>query len=299
MNNIFKDAAMQVKAQKAESWFQSLRDQLCALYEALEDDVPLHEQISQLPAARFEREAWQRDDKEMPDGKGGGGVMSVMKGGRVFEKIGVNCSTVYGKFSEEFAAHIPNALANDRYFWASGISLVAHPRSPHVPIAHMNTRMIVTQDYWFGGGGDLTPIFPIEEDTKQFHQAFWQACDAYDNAAYDEFCAWCDRYFYLPHRCERRGVGGIFYDNLNRQGFDADFEFTKNVGLAFYQAYGDIVRKHYHKAWNSNDKQAQEKKRSRYVEFNLLYDRGTKFGLMTGGNTEAILVSMPPTAAWQ
>ncbi|MFK7866964.1 MAG: oxygen-dependent coproporphyrinogen oxidase [Alphaproteobacteria bacterium] len=288
------------ESQKAEAkaWFETLRDQICAKFEALEDRVPLHPQIDGIPAGRFQRSSWKREDQVDPTSDSGGGVMAVMRGGRVFEKVGVNCSTVYGQFSEEFAASIPGAEQGNRNFWASGISLVAHPRSPHVPIAHMNTRLVVTSKSWFGGGGDLTPIFPIAQDTADFHHAFKQACDHHDAGYYDEFKAWCDKYFYLPHRDEMRGVGGIFYDYLNRQGWDQDFAFTKAVGGAFRDIYPEIIARHYDKAWTQADKQAQEHKRSRYVEFNLIYDRGTKFGLMTNGHTEAILVSMPPTASW-
>ncbi|MCL4147323.1 UNVERIFIED_CONTAM: hypothetical protein GTU68_014041 [Idotea baltica] len=217
--------------------------------------------------------------------------------GKVFEKGGVNVSTVHGQFSEKFRKEIPGA-EEDPNFWASGISLVLHPTSPHVPIVHMNTRMIVTTKLWFGGGADLTPIYPIEEDTKLFHNNLKQACDNHSPDYYPDFKKRCDEYFYLPHRKETRGVGGIFYDYVNTGNWDDDFAFTKDVGSAFLNSYPKIVRKYYKDDWTDEQKNDQLLKRSRYVEFNLLYDRGTKFGLMTDGNTEAILMSMPPMAKW-
>ena len=270
----------------AAAWFAQLRDHLCASYETLEDEAD----PSFGPAGRFCPAPWNRPG-------GGGGVMSVMKGGRVFEKVGVNISTVHGSFSPEFRANIPGAQETGE-FWASGISLVAHPRSPHVPAAHFNTRFLVTSQTWFGGGGDMTPVFPKDKETQMFHGAFEDACNRHDPAYYPKFKAWCDRYFYLPHRGETRGVGGIFYDNLNTGSFEADFAFTQDVGRAFAEVYPAIIRPAMSLPWTDQDRQAQLIKRGRYVEFNLLYDRGTLFGLKTDGNVEAILMSLPPLVAW-
>jgi len=280
----------EARKSQARAWFETLRDDICAAFETLEDDLPpaIAETLGTPEPGRFERSEWQRPG-------GGGGVMSVMRG-RVFEKVGVNVSTVHGEFSEEFRKDMPGA-ADDPRFWASGISLVAHMSSPKVPAVHMNTRHIVTTKAWFGGGADLTPMVPDDADTASFHAALKQACDAHGADYYDRFKKWCDEYFYLSHREEPRGVGGIFYDQLAGD-WDADFAFTQDVGRAFLEVYLEIVRRHLDEPWTDDDRAHQLTRRGRYVEFNLIHDRGTKFGLMTGGNTEAILMSLPPLAAW-
>jgi coproporphyrinogen III oxidase len=280
----------------ARAWFEHLRDRLCASFEAIEAEAA--GPLAARPAGRFTQSAWRRPT---PDGSdGGGGVMSVMRG-RVFEKVGVNVSTVWGEFSPEFRAQIPGTDQDPR-FWASGISLVAHMQSPKVPAAHMNTRLLVTAKGWFGGGGDLTPMRPetseAQEDAADFHAAFKAACDRHDPGYYATFKAWCDRYFFLPHRGEPRGAGGIFYDHLFSGDAAADFAFTKDVGLAFLDSFPRIVRRRMGESWTAEDREHQLVRRGRYVEFNLIHDRGTLFGLKTGGNTEAILMSLPPEVKW-
>ncbi len=317
---------LDAKKSTAAAWFRELRDQICASYEAIERELT----DSDKPAGTFERTVWSRPD-------GGSGEMSLMKG-RVFEKVGVNISTVHGEFSEQFRSEIPGAAENPK-FWASGISLVAHLASPLVPAAHFNTRMICVGDQparlWFGGGGDLNPMFEIEKDTADFHAAFKKSCDGTDAGFYPAFKAWCDEYFFIPHRNVARGVGGIFYDYLGLNKFGADttpvtsgrfgkggvtaeatftgmqlaananldwqqgFAFTQEVGKAFATIYPEIIRRHMFEQWTDEQRHHQLVKRGRYAEYNLLYDRGTRFGLMTGGNTEAILMSLPPVAIWE
>ena len=269
----------------ASKWFAALRDDICAAFEAIEDSVA----TKQKPGGRFERKSWNRDG-------GGGGEMSLMRG-QVFEKVGVNISTVFGSFSDDFKAEIRGA-ETDSAFWASGISLVAHMQNPHVPAAHMNTRFICTSQNWFGGGGDLTPLLPDAEAGADFHAGLKAACDRHDPDYYAKYKKWCDEYFYLPHRDEPRGAGGIFYDNLNSGDWSADFAFTQDVGRGFRDAYVDIVKSRMNKSWTDAERHQQLVRRGRYVEFNLLYDRGTLFGLKTSGNIEAILMSMPPEVRW-
>lgn len=273
--------------ERARAWFEGLRDRICTEFETIEDEFRGQDHETLAPG-RFERTPWDRPE-------GGGGVMGLMRG-RVFEKVGVNVSTVHGAFKPEFAKQIPGA-DQDPSFWASGISLVAHPRSPHVPPVHMNTRHIQTTKVWFGGVTDLNPIVPDDEDTAAFHARLKQACDAHDPAYYEKFKAWADDYFFLPHRNEHRGVGGIFYDYMEDDP-EADFAFTRDVGEAFLDVYPKIARRHVDRTWTTDERAHQLMRRGRYVEFNLLYDRGTQFGLKTGGNTEAILMSLPPEVTW-
>jgi coproporphyrinogen III oxidase len=276
------------RQQRAAAWFAALRDRICAAFETIEDEYA-GPAADQLPAGRFERKDWDRPG-------GGGGTIALMHG-RVFEKVGVNISTVHGEFSPEFRSEIPGATEDPR-FWASGISLVAHLRSPLVPAVHLNTRYIVTRKAWFGGGSDLTPIYPDPAAAEQFHMALAEACAGYEPDAYARFKKWCDEYFYLPHRDEPRGAGGIFFDYLDGGDWQRDFAFVRAVGEAFLAVFPTIVRQRMNRPWTADQRRHQLIRRGRYVEFNLLYDRGTRFGLRTGGNVEAILMSLPPEAAW-
>jgi len=279
---------------QAQIWFRQLRDDICAEFEAIEGEL-MGTDLADKSAGKFTRKQWNRTTDD--GSHGGGGEMAVMKG-RVFEKVGVNISTVHGKFSDDFAKKIPGSEENGGQFWAAGISLVAHMQNPHVPPVHMNTRMIVTSKGWFGGGADLNPIFENADNENMFHSALKDCCDRHDPDYYPKYRDWADEYFFIKHRNENRGVGGIFYDYLDSGNWDEDFAFTQDVGKTFLETYPAIVRANMNKHWTDRDREAQLIKRGRYVEFNLVYDRGTIFGLQTGGNTEAILMSLPPVAKW-
>jgi len=275
---------------QARHWFESLRDRICAAFEAIEREAGSD--------AAFVYTPWQREAEGVENP--GGGVQGLMKG-TVFEKVGVNVSTVGGAFSPEFAKTINGADPENPVFTATGISLVAHMANPHVPAVHMNTRFLTTSKAWFGGGGDLNPPIPYDEDTAEFHAAFKAACDAHDGEHYPRFKKWADDYFYIPHRKVHRGVGGIFYDHLecaDLDGFAANFAFTRDVGEAFLDVFPRLVRRRMGMDFTPEDKQRQLEWRGRYAEFNLVYDRGTLFGLKTGGNIDAILMSLPPEAVW-
>lgn len=281
----------------ARVWFEKLQIDLINRFEQLESSAPA--ELYGITNAKFEKTTWHRGDGTEDIG---GGVMAVLRG-RFFEKAGIHVSTVFGSFSEAFRAQIPGAEQNEGKFWASGISLIAHPRNPHVPAVHLNTRMIITSKNWFGGGADLTPLLDYQrtdafEDTVLFHSAFQDACKVHSVANYDQFKKNCDEYFYLTHRDEPRGTGGIFFDQLNSGDWEEDFAFTKAVGTTFADVYPEIARRRMNETWTEQEREEQLIRRGRYVEFNLLYDRGTTFGLKTGGNVESILSSMPPLVKW-
>ncbi len=271
--------------QAARDWFEALRDRICAAFEAIEAEAG--------SGARFALMPWEREDAD--GSAGGGGVRGLMKG-TVFEKVGVNVSTVGGRFSPDFAASVHGAAEDPRFF-ATGISLVAHMANPHVPAVHMNTRFLCTTRRWFGGGADLNPAIPYEQDTAEFHARLRAACAAHDQTYYGRFSKWAEEYFFIPHRGVHRGVGGIFYDHLKGH-FEENFAFTRDVGEALLDVFPKLVRRRMATAFGDEDRARQLEWRGRYAEFNLIYDRGTLFGLKTGGNVDAILMSLPPLATW-